>query len=197
MKLVWKLKLDNEARQLHNLFAPMIVSDVRTTTGPKQIGVVAGVSDNVYGIDLDTGTQLWKRTFDNTFTGQANARYYTLCPGGLTATPVIGPGSKPGQFIVYAVSWDGRLRQLDVATGQDAAPPELFLPPNGKPYGLNLYKNVVYTTTAQGCGGTAQPVLRVRPGDEEGRQLQPGQRRHVAAARPDDRPRRQRLRRQR
>ncbi len=153
MKLVWKLTLDNQARQLHNLFPPLIVSDVRTTSGPKQIGVVAGVSDNLYGIDLDTGTQLWKKTFDNTFTDQANSRYYTLCPGGLTATPVIGPGSKPGQFIAYVVSWDGRLRQVDVATGQDAAPPELFLPSNGKPYGLNLYKNVVYTTTAQGCGG--------------------------------------------
>jgi outer membrane protein assembly factor BamB len=153
MKLVWKLKLDNASRQLHNLFPPMIVSDVRTTAGPKQIGVVAGVSDNLYGIDLDTGTQLWKKTFDNTFTGQATSRYYTLCPGGLTATPVIGPGTKAGQFIAYAVSWDGRLRQVDVATGQDAAAPELFLPPNGKPYGLNLYKGVVYTTTAQGCGG--------------------------------------------
>src|SRR5262245_36471900 len=86
MKLVWKLKLDNPSRQLHNLYPPMIVSDVRTTSGPKQIGVVAGVSDNVYGIDLDTGTQLWKRTFDNTFTEQATSRYYTLCPGGLTAT---------------------------------------------------------------------------------------------------------------
>jgi len=154
MKLAWKLKLDNASRQLHNLFPPMIVSDVRTASGPKQVGVVAGVSDNLYGIDLDTGTQLWKRTFDNTFTEQANSRYYTLCPGGLTATPVIGPGSRPGQFIVYAVSWDGRLRQLDAATGQDAAPAELFVPPNGKPYGLNLYKNVIYTTTAQGCGGT-------------------------------------------
>jgi len=153
MKLVWKLKLDNAPRQLHNLYPPMIVSDVRTASGAKQIGVVAGISDNVYGVDLDTGTQIWKRTFDNTFTDQANSRYYTLCPGGLTATPVIGPGAKPGQFIAYAISWDGRLRQLDVATGQDAAPPELFLPPNGKPYGLNLYKNVIYTTTAQGCGG--------------------------------------------
>jgi len=153
MKLAWKLKLDNPSRQLHNLYPPMIVSDVRTPAGPKQIGVVAGVSDNVYGVDLETGTQLWKRTFDNTFTEQATSRYYTLCPGGLTATPVIGPGAKAGQFIAYVVSWDGRLRQLDVATGKDAAPPELFLPPNGKPYGLNLYKNVIYTTTAQGCGG--------------------------------------------
>ena len=153
MKLAWKLQLDNEPRQLHNLFPPLIASDVQTPQGPRQIGVVAGVSDNLYGIDLDTGTQLWKKTFDNTFTDQANSRYYTLCPGGLTATPVIGPGSKPGQFIAYAISWDGRLRQVDVATGQDTAPPELFIPSNGKPYGLNLYKNVIYTTTAQGCGG--------------------------------------------
>ena len=40
-----------------------------------------------------------------------------------------------------------------MATGADLAPPEPFLPPNGKPYSLNLFKNVLYTTTAQGCGG--------------------------------------------
>lgn len=154
MKLVWKLQLDNEPRQLHNLFPPLVVSDVATPGGPKQIGVVAGVSDNVYGIDLDTGRQIWKRTFDNTWTPPQGGRgHYTLCPGGLTATPTIGPARRKNAWIAYAVSWDGRLWQLDVATGRDVAPPELFLPPNGKPYGLNLYKNVIYTTTAQGCGG--------------------------------------------
>jgi outer membrane protein assembly factor BamB len=154
MRLIWKLQLDNEPRQLHSLFPPLIVGEVRTPAGVKQIGVVAGVSDNVYGIDLDTGTQLWKRHFEKGFeepSGQRGA--YVLCPGGLTATPVIGPGKTRGSWIAYVISWDGRLRQLDVATGRDVAPPELFLPPNGKPYGLNLYKNVIYTTTAQGCGG--------------------------------------------
>jgi outer membrane protein assembly factor BamB len=156
MRLAWKLQLDNEPRQLHSLFPPLIVGEVRTPSGPKQIGVVGGVSDNVYGIDLDTGTQLWKRQFDRNFeepTGKGRREAYVLCPGGLTATPVIGPGRAPGAWIAYLVSWDGRLRQLDVATGKDVAPPELFLPPNGKPYGLNLYKGVIYTTTAQGCGG--------------------------------------------
>jgi outer membrane protein assembly factor BamB len=154
MRLMWKLKLDSQPRQLHNLFPPLIVSDVATAQGPRQIGVVAGVSDNLFGIDLDAGTLVWKRRFDSTFVEPAGGRgAYTLCPGGLTATPVIGPGSAPGKYIAYAVSWDGRLRQVDVATGEDAAPPELFLPPNGKPYGLNLFNNVVYTTTAQGCGG--------------------------------------------
>ena len=33
------------------------------------------------------------------------------------------------------------------------SPAEPFLPPNGKPYGLNYHDNVLYTTTAQGCGG--------------------------------------------
>ena len=154
MRLAWKLQLDNEPRQMHSLFPPLVVSDVKTPGGARQIGVVAGVSDNVYGIDLDTGTQIWKRHFEVDFEEPAAPRGpYVLCPGGLTATPVVGPGRTPGTWIAYVVSWDGRLRQLDVATGADAARPERFLPPNGKPYALNLYKNVVYTTTAQGCGG--------------------------------------------
>src|SRR4029077_14693473 len=67
--------------------------------------------------------------------------------------PVVAPLDAPGKYKVYAISWDGRLRQLDAATGEDLAPAEPFLPPNGKPYALNLVNNVIYTTTAQGCGG--------------------------------------------
>ncbi len=154
MKLAWKLQLDNEPRQMHNLFPPLIVSDVATADGQKEIAVVAGISDNLYGIDVATGSLLWKLHFDSTFTepaGGGNAG--VLCPGGLTATPVIGPTDTPGEYIVYAVSWDGRLRKVDVATGKEIEAPELFLPPNGKPYGLNLVNGVIYTTTAQGCGG--------------------------------------------
>ena len=32
------------------------------------------------------------------------------------------------------------------------------MPPNGKPYALNLCKNVIYTHTAQGCGGNPNMV---------------------------------------
>ena len=58
-----------------------------------------------------------------------------------------------GKYTVYAVSWDGRLRQVNLADGEDMAPPEKFVPGGGKPYALNLYDNVIYTATAQGCGG--------------------------------------------
>ena len=37
MKLLWKLQLDNQPRQMHNLFPPLIVSDVTTAQGPKDI----------------------------------------------------------------------------------------------------------------------------------------------------------------
>ena len=98
MKLLWKLQLDNQPRQMHNLFPPLIVSDVTTAQGPKEIAVVAGVSDNIYGIDVATGAQLWKRKFDSTFVEPPGGRGGgVLCPGGLTATPVIAPDRHAGQ----------------------------------------------------------------------------------------------------
>jgi outer membrane protein assembly factor BamB len=153
MKLLWKVQLDNPPRQMHNLFPALIVSDVLTAQGPRELAIVAGVSDNIYGIDVDTGRQIWKRHFDSTFNEDSSSRVYVLCPGRLTATPVVVPTATAGKYTVYAISWDGRLRTLDAATGEETAAPEPFLPPNGKPYGLNYLDNVIYTTTAQGCGG--------------------------------------------
>jgi len=153
MKLLWTIKLDNEPRQMHNLFPPVIAGSVTTASGEKEIAVVAGVSDNVYGIDVASGTLIWKRQFEHTFKQPPGGRGGgVLCPGGLTATPVLEKTS-PGKYLAYTVSWDGRLWKLDVATGKDLEPPALFLPPNGKPYALNLVNGVIYTSTAQGCGG--------------------------------------------
>ena len=153
MKLLWKVKLDNPPRQMHNLFAPLIIGDLQMPGGRRETAIVAGVSDNIYGIDVATGRQIWTRHFDSTYTEPEGARGGPLCPGGLTATPIVVPSGTPGKYTVYAISWDGRLRTLDPATGEEAAPPEPVLPPNGKPYALNIHDNVLYTTTAQGCGG--------------------------------------------
>ena len=35
IKLLWKIKLDNEPRQMHNLFPPLIVEKVNTSNGVK------------------------------------------------------------------------------------------------------------------------------------------------------------------
>src|SRR6185369_1199652 len=47
-KLLWKIKLENQPRQMHSLFPPLIVNSVSTSGGPKQILIEAGVSDNIY-----------------------------------------------------------------------------------------------------------------------------------------------------
>ena len=67
MKLLWKYKTDNEAREMHALFPPLIVGRVLTAVGPRQVAIVAGISDNIYAIDVATGGLLWKHHFDTTF----------------------------------------------------------------------------------------------------------------------------------
>jgi outer membrane protein assembly factor BamB len=150
-KLLWKLKLESTPRAMHNLFAPLIAEKAQTAQGVKEIGIVAGISDDLFGIDVATGTQLWHRHWD----GGPNPpppSDNTLCPAGQTAVPTMAQ-TAPGKYTVYAVSWDGRLRQVNAADGQDVAPPEKFIPGGGKPYALNLHDGIVYTATAQGCGG--------------------------------------------
>ena len=160
MKLQWKLKLDNEPRQMHSLFPPLIMERVKTPAGVKQIAIEAGVSDNIYAIDVEKGEVIWKKHFNSTYTPPPNGGRGggILCPGGITATPVVAPTGTAGQYTVYVASWDGMLHQLNVADGEDVKPPQKFMPPNGKPYALNLWKNVIYTHTAQGCGGNPNIV---------------------------------------
>jgi outer membrane protein assembly factor BamB len=160
MKLLWKLQLDNQPRQMHSLFPPLIVDRVNTTSGPRQILIEAGVSDNIYAIDVEKGEVIWKKHFESNYTPPPNGGRGAgiLCPGGQTATPVIAPTDTPGRYTIYAASWDGSLHQLNVSDGEDIAPPAKFMPPNGKPYALNLWKNVIYTHTAQGCGGNPNVV---------------------------------------
>lgn len=157
MKLLWKTKLDNEPREMHSLFAPLIAEKVPTKNGPREIAIEAGSGDNIYGIDVETGQQIWKKHFP--YTSEKPARLGgPLCPGGLVVTPLIAPPGPNGARTAYAVSGDGMLHALNVADGEDVAPPANFMPPNGKAYSLNLYDNKLYTTTAQGCGGNPNKI---------------------------------------
>jgi outer membrane protein assembly factor BamB len=159
MRLLWKIKLDNQSRQSHNLLEPLVIGRVNTKTGPRSLVIQAGVSDNVYAIDAATGELVWKRSFESTFKEPPGGRGPSiLCPGGMTANVTIGPGDATGKYIIYAASWDGRLHQLSAADGEYLAKPALFMPPNGKPYALSLHKNVIYTHSAQGCGGDPNMV---------------------------------------
>src|SRR5580693_1586408 len=65
MKLLWKLKLDNQPKVMHSLFPPLIIGRLNTPRGPKQVAIEAGSSDNIYAIDVEKGELLWTKHFQS------------------------------------------------------------------------------------------------------------------------------------
>jgi hypothetical protein len=61
MKLLWKVKLESQPREMHNLFSPLIAGRVTTARGAREVAIVAGISDELFGIDVASGELLWKK----------------------------------------------------------------------------------------------------------------------------------------
>ncbi|MBO0911127.1 MAG: PQQ-binding-like beta-propeller repeat protein [Acidobacteria bacterium] len=152
LQLLWKINLGNEPREMHSLLPTLVASNVPTPDGPREITITAGVSDNIYAVDAATGELLWKQHFEHTPPNPPTTGG-TLCPAGQTATPLIGPADAAGNRTLYAIDGHGDLRQLNLADGKEKAPPIPFSWPAGKPYALNLWNDLLMTTSAQGCGG--------------------------------------------
>ena len=152
LHLEWSLKLDNTPLELNSLTTPVIVENVITPTGFKDLVIVAGSSNTAFAIDADTGKLLWQRKFQ--ITGKSHQESGWLCPNALNATPVIDKSSRS----VYIATADGRLYTLNYVNGEDQKPPIEFVPPFAKDWSLNLFKGVLYTTTSQGCNGVRSAV---------------------------------------
>src|SRR5215831_20931240 len=68
LKLQWKLETENGPRALHSLMPAIVIGQLATSAGPKEVGIVAGISDNLYAFDAKTGIMLWQRNW--TYPGQ-------------------------------------------------------------------------------------------------------------------------------
>ncbi|HXJ42855.1 MAG TPA: hypothetical protein VNH18_26475, partial [Bryobacteraceae bacterium] len=113
MQILWKLQLDNQPQQMHSLFPPMIIDQVRTPDGMKQLAIVQGISDNLYAIDVAAGKVIWKKHFD--YPTPDNVRVNNddpLCPEGALAAPIVGPAGPNGQRILWALAGDGQLHKI-------------------------------------------------------------------------------------
>jgi outer membrane protein assembly factor BamB len=161
LQILWKLQLDNAPQEMHSLFPPLIVGRLNTRGGPKQIAIEAGISDNIYAIDVETGQIIWKKHFEYPTPERRGRPGDPLCPPGQTATPVIGPSTASGARTLYALAGNGEIHSLNVANGEDVAPPFKFGYPNGKSYALNMWNNVIFTTTSQGCAGNPNQIWAV------------------------------------
>ena len=102
-QLLWKIKPENQPRQLNTLTQPLILGNLISHKGFKALTFVGGSSDVVYAIDYDLAKTYWSQRLSTAATGQTST---IACPGGLTAitrnTPltqsaVPGPSSPSGR----------------------------------------------------------------------------------------------------
>jgi outer membrane protein assembly factor BamB len=149
MKLLWKVSTGNEPRALHSLMTPLVVDSVPTSSGPKEVVYVLGVSDNLYAIDAKTGQTIWKRHFTYTpppargnFGPQASDPRHLnfLGPGGSSDVPAIGPPDASGDRTLYVDDGGGNLHFIDIASGEDEKPAKEI---GTSKFSLQLYDNMI------------------------------------------------------
>ena len=167
LKLKWKLETGNQPRALHGLMPVLIIGQLNTPGGVKQVGIVNGISDNLYAFDVETGKILWQKHWDYPApAGRGGAapaapqdpkRLGFLQPGGSSDTPVIGPADAQGRRPVYFVTGDGMLHVLNAADGTDLQPSYKFY--GGKGWALNLVGNTLWMQTTY--GGASIAAVRV------------------------------------
>jgi outer membrane protein assembly factor BamB len=175
LKVLWKIQTDNQPRALHGLMPVLIVGRLNTAKGPSQIGIVSGISDNLYAFDVEAGQIVWQKHWayeqgndgrggPEAGRGAGGGRGPTdpkhlgfLRPGGSSDVPVIGPPDAQGRRPVYFVTGDGVLHTVNAADGTDLEPPFTFHA--GKGWALNLTGNVLWM--ANTYAGSSMAAVRL------------------------------------
>ena len=148
LKLLWTLETGNQPRALHSLMPVLVIGQLATADGTRQVGIVNGISDNLYALRRRDRQDPLAEALDLRAAGRTRrrrraatprrirARLGFLQPGGSSDTPVIGPADAQGRRPVYFVTGDGMLHIVNAATGEDLEPPYMFH--TGKGWSLTL-----------------------------------------------------------
>jgi outer membrane protein assembly factor BamB len=173
LQLLWKMKLDSQAKGMRPLLPPVILGRLISYRGFKELAFVGTNTDIVYAIDADLGKMFWQKHLEYSVSEPQSTASSWNCPGGLTAIPTMPvpspapAGTAPrgnafgGAGAVYAISSDGRLHRLNTSTGDDVIQPVSVLPANARVGGLNMIDNVVYAVTSQSCNGAQDAVWAI------------------------------------
>ncbi len=78
--LLWKMKLNNEPRQLNGLMPPTLMDRHIGIHGFRSFGFVTGSGDNLYAVDTDLARIDWQKNFGKPAAADASV----TCPGGMT-----------------------------------------------------------------------------------------------------------------
>jgi outer membrane protein assembly factor BamB len=97
LQLLWKVKLETKQRSVYSLYGPLILERAITDRGFKELAFVAGADNDLFAVDADLGTLFWKKHFDWHADVPETDQASFLCPGGLTAWPVLQPAPARGR----------------------------------------------------------------------------------------------------
>jgi outer membrane protein assembly factor BamB len=163
LELLWKVKIPVKTMGMQSFREPLLITGVTTAAGVKNVTLVVGASNEVAAIDTDTGKVIWQKKLAWTSPSPqvpGEGRGF-ICTNAQSATPVVTPAGT-GDRKMYVLASDGYLHSLEVGSGDEKEQPIEVLPrPYGKPYGLNLVNNVIYTITGQGCSGVPNALYAV------------------------------------
>lgn len=91
LQLFWKIKLENQSKGPRALMPPLIVGNLISYRGFKELAFVAANSDIVYAIDADLGRMFWTKHLEYASLDPPVTSSSFTCPGGLTAMPTMPP----------------------------------------------------------------------------------------------------------
>ena len=163
LSLLWKVKVENKTMGMQSFREPIIIPGVKTADGTKTLAILAGASNDVFAIDTETGKIAWQKKlkWESSKPPEPGEGRGFICTNAQSATPVVTPQGA-GTRSLYVLASDGYLHTMDLGTGDEGSAAIQVLPlPYGKPYGLNLVNNVIYTITGQGCGGVPNALYAV------------------------------------
>jgi outer membrane protein assembly factor BamB len=148
LALQWSTQLSTIPKEivLSTLSSPLVVEGVTTAQGRKTLVFVIGADDTLFAMDADTGKVIWQKKFPNLLKPPVAASW--LCSNTQNATPVIDKQ----KGVIYFNTSDGKLRGLSLRDGASRLTPTDFVTPFARNWSLNLIDDVVYSSTARGCG---------------------------------------------
>jgi len=154
-ELVWKVKFNNEARQLNALTPASLLTSYIGYRGFRSLALVGGSSNQVFAVDTDLGRMEWQKAIMPT-PGPAGASL--SCPGGMTANvarpvtaafpapPLAGRGGGRGGPAKSGVGEpnEGAVPLKEYLARTAAPPPPPPLPPAMPPAGRAPFRMPSY-----------------------------------------------------
>ena len=186
VQLLYTRKLDNHNRGANALSPPLVLGNLISYRGFKEMLFVGGSADKVYSLDAVLNRVLWTTQLP-VIPSAAPAGTAEKCPGALmgivmTGTAASGfggggirrPGSLPAGVLpaaatsknalivglangfgrnglLLAVGSDGQVHPLYQSNGAAFEKPFPFLPAHSNVATVNLFDNILYAATREGC----------------------------------------------